>query len=341
MKRVFCLLFALLVCLCACEKPADEPQTQTPVPEVIQESKTGADYSEIEALLAEVPADFDGYTKQSVSALKTAMSNIPYDLTADRQDSVDQAAAALKDALAGLSEVLQFKSLAEIITYVDSLGIDFNDLASFEIPEALSDAVLDETAHAGNGYLDNTVYIGDSITLYMHRYSSLSSDNIYGIGSITPKEAAQDTLVTLSDGTPATFAQAMGEHRPRRVVLTIGTNSMLMSSMDYLTYFDQLIRDIQKASPDTQIIVQSTSPLTAKYEANMRSLTNRAINRANLLLCGLCLYDDVYFLNSAEALKDEHGQLDVQYDLGEGYGHINAAAYAVWEEYLCTHAILD
>ena len=76
-----------------------------------------------------------------------------------------------------------------------------------------------------------------------------------------------------------------------------------------------------------------------QYEKNMRLLTNRNINRANMLLAGLAAFKNAYYLNTAEALKDANGQLDVKYDLGEGYGHINADAYAVWEHYLRTHAV--
>lgn len=338
MKRIFCLFFALLlpVLATACsvetvQKPVDPPQQETTTPP--------ANYDALNEALASVPKDRTLYTKASLAALDEAVEAVRYGLNEDEQAIVDDCAEAVLAAIAALEEKVRFGSYQEIIDYVDNLGIDFDDLAAFDLSGYFEDALLTETEDAGQAYLDETYYIGDSLTLYMHRYATLPKENIFGVGSINPQHAAQDDLVTLKNGMKGTFAEAMEEIQPKRVVLTIGTNSMLMDSIDYITYFGQLIDDIRARCPETQIIVQSTSPLTAEYEKNMRLLTNRNLNRSNLLLCGLAAYKGVYFLNTAEDLKDEKGQLDVKFDLGEGYGHINADAYAVWENYLRTHAI--
>lgn len=340
MKRTICLLFALLflVSLAACTANV----STAPVAPVEEEKKdVPADYSAVENALAKIPSDRSLYTKATLKALDEAVNSIRYGLAEEDQETVDACAKAVEEAVAALKEKVRFTSYREIIDYVDSLGIDFDDLKSFDLSGYFEDTLLTETEDAGEEYLNETYYIGDSLTLYMHRYATLPKENIYGVGSINPQHAAEDDLVTLSDGTPCTFAEAMEEIQPKRIVLTIGTNSMLMDSIDYITYFGTLVDDLKEGCPDAEIILQSTSPLTAEYEKNMRLLTNRNINRSNALLAGLAAFKGVYYLNTAEALKDEHGQLDVKYDLGEGYGHINAEAYAVWETYLRTHAIVD
>lgn len=333
MKRTLCLLLSLLFCLplLAC---ATEPVIQETPP-----APSPADYSALNAALAKVPADRTPYTKKSLARLDEAIAAIRYGLNEDEQDTVNACAKAIEDALGALEQKITFRSYQEIIDYVDALGIDFDDLASFSMEGLFEDTVLKETEDAGDEYLNATYYIGDSLTLYMRRYATLPKQNVYGVGSINPQNAAYDDLVTLQNGQKGTFAEAMGEIKPARVVLTIGTNSMLMDSIDYLTHFGRLVDDIRAKTPDTVIIIQSTSPLTAAYEKNMRLLTNRNINRSNLLLAALASYKGVYFLNTAEDLKDAKGQLDVKFDLGEGYGHINAEAYAVWENYLRTHAV--
>ncbi len=338
-KRFFALLLALLLLfsLAACQSTPTDGEPQTPE---AQEDPAPADYSAVYAALELVPEDLSLYTKTTRRAVETAVGAVRYGLNADAQEEVQAAADAIREAVGALEEKVRFDSYQSIIDYVDAQGIDFDDLAAFDLSGYFEDTILEETEHAGKEYLDETYYIGDSLTLYMHRYATLPRENIFGVGSINPQNAAYDKLVTLMDDkTPATFAEAMAEIKPRRVVLTIGTNSMLMDSIDYISTFGKLIDDIRQGTPETDIIVQSTSPLTADYEKNMKLLTNRNINRSNMLLAGLAAYKGVYFLNTAEALKDENGQLDVKYDLGEGYGHINQAAYEVWEEYLCTHRI--
>lgn len=342
MKRVLCLFLALCTALClfACAKetPAS-PESKPSAPTADETAKTPADYSTVYAALAEIPSDRSLYTKKTLAVLDQAVADIRYGQDVENQEIVNACAEKIRAAIALLEKKPVFTSYREILDYVDSLGIDFDDLASFDMSPYFEDTILNETEDAGQEYLDGTYYIGDSLTLYMHRYCTLPKKNIYGVGSINPKHAAEDDLVTLANGTKATFAEAMGEEKPARVVLTIGTNSMLMNSIDYVSYFGKLIDDIRAASPDTVIIIQSTSPLTADYEKNMTLLTNRNINRSNLLLAGLASYKGAYYLNTAEALKDENGQLDVKFDLGEGYGHINADAYAIWESYMRTHAV--
>lgn len=337
MKRFFCLLLALFLFLplLSCgSTPA--PEEVTPSEETESDP---ADYSALYAVLETVPEDRSPYTRASLAALDAAVESVRYGLKEEDQKEVDKAVSSIEEAIAALEKKVTFSSYAEIITYVDSLGFDFDDLAAFDLSGYFEDTLLTETEDAGEEYLNETYYIGDSLTLYMHRYSTVPKENIFGVGSINPQHAALDDLVTLQNGQKGTFAEAMEEIQPRRVVLTIGTNSMLMDSIDYITYFGMLVDDIQSRCPDTDVILQSTSPLTAEYEANMRLLTNRNINRSNALLAGLAAYKGVYYLNTAEALKNENGQLDVKFDLGEGYGHINADAYAVWESYLRTHAI--
>lgn len=332
-------LFSLVSCV---SSPHGSESAQTPgsdPKEPTQDAPTGADYSAVFAALDAVPQDLSDYTRESARAVQDAQNAIRYGLDASEQETVNGFAEALRASLDALKPVKTFSSISEIIPYVDSLGIDFEDLAGFSLDGYFENAVLPETSDAGEAYYRDCYYLGDSITLYMHRFSNLDGSHIYGVASINPQNAAEDKLVSLSSGAPATFAEAMREMMPKRIVITIGTNSMLMDSSDYLRYFARLIEDLKAACPNAQIIIQSTPPLTHAYEANMVKLTNRNINRSNLLLAGLAAYEGVYFLNSAEALKDQSGALDPKFDLGEGYGHINRDAYDVWENYLRTHAI--
>ncbi len=348
MKRILCLVLSLFLVLpfvsCAKKAVDDDPQNsttpengsteQTPTP-----AAAPADYSSVYAALAKVPADASLYTKASFQKVTDAINAIKYGKSKEEQSVVDACAQAILDAVNALEKKPVFSSYQEIIDYVDGLGIDFDDLASFDMSPYFEDTILTETEDAGQEYLDATYYIGDSLTLYLARTCSMPKSNVYGVGSINPETAVKNKNVTLKNGSKGTFAEAMGEIKPERVIITIGTNSMVMYSIDYITYFGQLIDDIRAATPETVIIIQSTPPLTAEYEKNMTRLTNRNINRSNLLLAGLASYKGAYYLNTAEALKDENGQLDVKFDLGEGYGHINPDAYVVWENYMRTHAV--
>lgn len=230
----------------------------------------------------------------------------------------------------------KFADIPSIVSYVDSLGINFKDLKSFDMTGYFEDAVLKSTADAGAAYQNETVYIGDSLVLHMGSRSTHPKNMVYGAASINPEDACVKKLTTLKNGTEATFAEAMAELQPKRIVISIGTNSMWMEPTVYLQFFSRFIDQLKAACPKAEIILQSTPPLTAEYEAGKNFPTNEKINRFNMYLAGLAVYQDVYFLNSAPGLKNASGTLDAKYD-SDGF-HISAEGYDVWTNALRTHA---
>lgn len=79
----------------------------------IDTSIVAADYSDVDAAIAEIPRDLSVYTEDSVDALNAAVDAVDRTLTADQQDDVDAMAQAIRDAIAALelvelSEVLPF-----------------------------------------------------------------------------------------------------------------------------------------------------------------------------------------------------------------------------------------
>ena len=230
----------------------------------------------------------------------------------------------------------KFADIPSIVSYVDSLGINFKDLKSFDMTGYFTDAMLKPTADAGAAYQNETVYIGDSLVLHMGSRSTHPKNMVYGAASINPEDACVKKLTTLKNGTEATFAEAMAELQPKRIVISIGTNSMWMEPTVYLQFFSRFVDQLKAACPKAEIILQSTPPLTAEYEAGKNFPTNEKINRFNMYLAGLAVYQDVYFLNSAPGLKNASGTLDAIYD-SDGF-HISAEGYDVWTKALRTHA---
>lgn len=230
----------------------------------------------------------------------------------------------------------KFADIPSIVSYVDSLGINFKELKSFDMSGYFADAMLKPTADAGAAYQNETVYIGDSLVLHMGSRSTHPKNMVYGAASINPEDACVKKLTTLKNGTEATFAEAMAELQPKRIVISIGTNSMWMEPTVYLQFFSRFIDQLKAACPKAEIILQSTPPLTAEYEAGKNFPTNEKINRFNMYLAGLAVYQDVYFLNSAPGLKNASGTLDAKYD-SDGF-HISAEGYDVWTNALRTHA---
>ncbi len=63
-----------------------------------------ADYTTVDEALVKIPEDLDGYTKESVEALKAAVEAIRRNFDITKQDEVEAMAKAVEDAIAGLKK---------------------------------------------------------------------------------------------------------------------------------------------------------------------------------------------------------------------------------------------
>lgn len=213
------------------------------------------------------------------------------------------------------------------------------EYVTFTLNGLHDEVLLQETADAGQEYVDGTCYIGDSITLGLKVFKILPEERVFSAGSIDPYAAAHNKMVTLPDGRQVTAPQAVGYYKPERVVITLGTNSVSWTTEKaFISSYGQLIEDIRAESPGTVVIIQAIPPVSEAYEANAIKLTNKTVNRFNVLLLELAAEKSVYFLNTASVLKNERGYFNESYQSGDGLHH-NQACYGVWLNYLRTHAV--
>ena len=214
-----------------------------------------------------------------------------------------------------------------------------SEYVTFSLEGIHDEVLLAETPDAGKEYVDNTYYIGDSITLGLKVFKILPAEHVFSEGSIDPYAAGHNKMVTLPDGTKVTAPQAVGYYKPQRVVITLGTNSVSwVSESAFFHSYGQLIDDIRAESPETVVIIQAIPPVTEEYESHAIKLTNKTINKFNMLLLDLAAEKSAYFLNTASVLKNERGYFNEIYQSGDGLHH-NQASYAVWLNYLRTHAV--
>jgi hypothetical protein len=80
-----------------------------------------------------------------------------------------------------------------------------------------------------------------------------------------------------------------------------------------------------------EIYIQSGTPIWTQGE--YYGVNNKNMNRYNELLQKFCQDNGVYFVNVAEALKDETGGLKTEY-CSDKYCHLTYAGVKVWIDYI-------
>ena len=212
------------------------------------------------------------------------------------------------------------------------------DLSSHYQIDNTSAALLTETADAGTDYLNNTLFLGDSNTVRLYNNGLISLQQFCAKEGIGTQVALSEGIVTFKkDPNHYTIPQAVAMMKPRRVVMTFGTNDTGMEVPDFIAHYTALIQAIQQSYPYTDIIVNTVPPVPADH-SNYPHMDQAKIDDFNMALLGMCEQLGVRFLNSAEALKGSDGYGIADY-YTSGDIHLKSAGLKAVLNYLRTHAL--
>lgn len=212
------------------------------------------------------------------------------------------------------------------------------DLSGHYQIDNASTALLTETADAGTDYLNDTLFLGDSNTVRLYNNGLISLQQFCAKEGIGTQAALNEGIVTFKrDSNHYTIPQAVAMMKPRRVVMTFGTNDTGMEVPDFIAHYTALIQAIQQSYPYTDIIVNTVPPVPVDH-SNYPHMDQAKIDDFNMALLDLCEQLGVRFLNSAEALKGSDGYGIADY-YTSGDIHLKSAGLKAVLNYLRTHAL--
>lgn len=200
-----------------------------------------------------------------------------------------------------------------------------------------SEALLGETADAGTEYQDDTLFLGDSNTVRLYNNGLISLQQFCAKEGIGTQAALNDGIVTFKgDKSRYTIAQAVAKMKPRRVVMTFGTNDADMEVQDFIDNYTALVQAIQESYPYTDIIVNTVPPIPEDH-SSYPHMDQTKIDDFNMALLSMCEQLGVKFLNTAETLKGEDGYGKADY-YTDGDIHLKSSGLKAALTYLRTHA---
>lgn len=199
---------------------------------------------------------------------------------------------------------------AQSVSTVDSASMvvesGYNKEENTIDTQAYTSTILEQSADAGDSYVDETLFLGDSNTARMYRmFDYCSYDNAIGSVGMTAKSLATFACVQVSTSSGyITMPQAVAKLQPRRVILTFGTNDLNpgYKAADFVKNYRTGIEAIVTAYPSVDIIVNAIPPIGQQH--SNQSLTQTQVDEYNKALVEMCQEKDWKFLNSAEVLKD-------------------------------------
>ncbi len=207
------------------------------------------------------------------------------------------------------------------------------------------DVILPETPDAGQAYQDGLIFVGDSLTAHLVDRGVLTGGKLTRQVWRTQSymlnlnsQVVSEKIILPATKETVTVAEAAERVKPEILILTLGTDwgVAYLNETDFKACYTALVRDIQKASPRTTVILQSIFPITTDGET--ARLTNEKINACNEWVKAVAAACGCPYLDTQSVLKGEDGALKPEYCSSSDGIHLTAEAYEVILTYIRTHA---
>lgn len=202
-----------------------------------------------------------------------------------------------------------------------------------------------ESAAVEQGYFDDAVFFGDSISEGVKIYPGMDNATVIATTGANPDSALSKESVTV-EGSSArvTMIEALTQAAPGKIYIMLGANwvgeNTGISKETFLSHYEALILQILGNNPGSIVYLQSMLPVSESFSANEKGtnkvgLTNPMIDDYNAALMVLANDLGVNYLDVHAALKGETGALPDE-ATKDGM-HLVPEYYEKWFEYLKTH----
>lgn len=209
-----------------------------------------------------------------------------------------------------------------------------------------ADAAAEENAAEIDAYFDDSVFVGDSIMLGFRNYAMkrqdtfLSRMSFLAAGSFSANNALWDvddkSVHPVYQGQQRQVWESISLMGSKKAFLMLGMNDLNITGLEgSREKYEELIGKIKEKNPDTEIIIMSMTYVLKGKETG--KLQNDTIREFNGMLQAMAEENGWGFVDVAEALADENGDLAEEY-CSDGFAHQNPEAYDVWVSVLRKYA---
>ena len=211
------------------------------------------------------------------------------------------------------------------------------DKDAFVIDED-NDTIPKESSDAGEQYINDTLFIGDSNTVRMMNYGYTSLENtiaLVGMGIQSVKTLQCVEFAGYS--APVTMVEAVKLMQPRRIIITFGTNNANgMDTDTFIKKYEEALDALHDAYPYADIIINSVPPFSK--ENKYPTLSIKSVDQFNVALLDMAKRRGLKFLNTSSVMKDEAtGYAKKGYTVSDGI-HISEDGFNAMFGYIRTHS---
>ena len=186
-------------------------------------------------------------------------------------------------------------------------------------------------------YFVDAVFLGDSRTHGLQLYGGMDEGTyLHAVGATVESVFSKKTQETAAGTVP--ILDALTDMEVGKVYIMLGVNELGWPQTEkFREQYEKIITRIREDHPETQVIIQSILPVSARQEAKKTYVNNQRIAVYNAILEELAIDTLCPYLNVQEAVVDENGCLKAEFT-SDGV-HLNTKGCKMWVEYLKSHPI--
>ena len=199
--------------------------------------------------------------------------------------------------------------------------------------------ILAETEDAGEVYANSLIYLVDSTYIGLRDLNLVDSSQVWGspTGSLRMANLPTAVIRFPNDGSEISPASAAMIIKPPVLMLAIGMDGLAdVDENTYISNYDNLIREIKSASPDTIIVCCGLPSVIPGYTGS-DGLNVSIVSDGNDWVQLVCRDTGAYFLDVQEAVS-EGVQLLTRFASSNGKT-LNRNGLEEFLSYLRTHAV--
>lgn len=244
--------------------------------------------------------------------------------SAETQD-VQPEAVSQETAAADAESALPAESIAaeSVESAQTAESAETEELGTFYSEQFAAYKLTDEE----RGFIDSSVFVGDSICRGFSEYRVVSKKCVYARGSLAARSFFDYTMYMGDE--EVDFATVLERRKPQFVFLSMGMNDINLTDEETFCENYRTVIDAALQEDGTQVYVCAITPINSTFSSNYH------IDCYNLKLqafIGENYAGRVHFVDFAKHLKDADGNLKDCFNGGDGI-HLAPYAYyvALWE----------
>lgn len=193
-----------------------------------------------------------------------------------------------------------------------------------------------ESSRAADDYLNQCVFIGDSVTYGLASYNVVPASNVFA--SVALNISTAETAKIDTQYGKATVIEALTASLPENIYIMLGSNGAAwLNANEMYQYFSSFMKQVLATCPESEIYIISVPPVTVEKESSVTTpVHNSDIDEYNEKLLDYCDRNELHYLDLNSYLKNENGVLPTDDAENDGM-HFKYSTYTKFIDYILTH----